>query len=403
MSTPTPAATLPPANRLTRGDVIAGISVALVLIPQSLAYAELAGLPAYFGLYAAAIPPLAAAFFASSRYLQTGPVAMTALLTFGALSAFAQPFSREWIELAALLALIVGGARVALGLVRGGVIAYFMSQPVLIGFTTAAAILIVSSLLPTALGVEADGETILRRLWWTAIHPAEWEAAAIVLSVMTVVLVAGGRRLHRLFPGVLVAVVLGLAFSVVFDYDGLRVGEVDLNLPGSPLRLPWGDFWALLVPGSVIALVGFAEPASIARIFAAQDRERWSPNKELISQGQGGKIVNVSSAAGKSGTANTLAYVAGCFAQVGMTQSLAKELGPYGINVNCVCPGSVDTSRLDDLRWGEAWDELARSTPIRRNGTDDELGEFIAYLCTKAASWIHGQSINIDGGLVMEH
>ncbi len=285
MSTPTPAGTLPPANRLTRGDVIAGISVALVLIPQSLAYAELAGLPAYFGLYAAAIPPLAAAFFASSRYLQTGPVAMTALLTFGALSAFAQPFSREWIELAALLALIVGGARVALGLVRGGVIAYFMSQPVLIGFTTAAAILIVSSQLPTALGVEADGETILSRLWWTAIHPAEWEAAAIVLSVMTVVLVAGGRRLHRLFPGVLIAVALGLAFSVVFDYDGLRVGEVDLNLPGSPLKLPWGDFWALLIPGSVIALVGFAEPASIARIFAAQDRERWSPNKELISQG----------------------------------------------------------------------------------------------------------------------
>lgn len=125
--------------------------------------------------------------------------------------------------------------------------------------------------------------------------------------------------------------------------------------------------------------------------------------KELISQGQGGKIVNVSSGAGKSGTANTLAYDAACFAQVGMTQSLAKELGPYGINVNCVCPGAVDTSRMDDLRWGEAWDELASNTPIRRNGTDDEVGEFIAYLCTEAASWIHGQSINIDGGLVMEH
>jgi len=270
---------------LTRGDVIAGISVALVLIPQSLAYAELAGLPAYYGLYAAALPPLAAAFFASSRYLQTGPVAMTALLTFGALSAFADPFSQEWIKLAALLALVVGVARVALGLVRGGVIAYFMSQAVLVGFTTAAAILIVSSQLPTALGVVADGDTILGRLWWTVRHAGDWELTAIVLSLITVAFVAGGRRVHRLFPGVLIAVAIGIVYSVLTDYTGLRVGDVDLSFPSSPLGLPWGDVWALIVPGAVIALVGFAEPASIARIFAAQDRERWSPNKELISQG----------------------------------------------------------------------------------------------------------------------
>jgi SulP family sulfate permease len=270
---------------LTRGDVIAGISVALVLIPQSLAYAELAGLPAYYGLYAAALPPLAAAFFASSRYLQTGPVAMTALLTFGALSAFADPFSEEWIKLAALLALVVGVVRVALGLVRGGVIAYFMSQAVLVGFTTAAAILIVASQLPTALGLVADGDTILGRLWWTVRHVGDWELTAIVLSLITVALVAGGRRAHRLFPGVLIAVSIGIVYSVLADYKGLRVGDVDLSFPGSPLDLPWGDVWALIVPGAVIALVGFAEPASIARIFAAQDRERWSPNKELISQG----------------------------------------------------------------------------------------------------------------------
>ena len=271
--------------RLTRGDVIAGISVALVLIPQSLAYAELAGLPAYYGLYAAALPPLAAAFFASSRYLQTGPVAMTSLLTFGALSAFAAPFSEQWIKLAALLALVVGVSRVALGLVRGGVIAYFMSQAVLVGFTTAAAILIVSSQLPTALGVVADGDTILSRLWWTVRHAGDWELTAIVLSLITVALVAGGRRVHRLFPGVLIAVVVGIVYSVVADYTGLRVGDVNLSFPGSPLDLPWGNVWSLIVPGAVIALVGFAEPASIARIFAAQDRERWSPNRELISQG----------------------------------------------------------------------------------------------------------------------
>ena len=284
MNAPTPEP-VEGAARLTRGDVIAGISVALVLIPQALAYAELAGLPAYYGLYAAALPPVAAAFLASSRYLQTGPVAMTALLTFGALSAFAEPFSAEWIDLAALLALVVGVARIALGLVRGGVIAYFMSQPVLVGFTAAAGILIVSSQLPTALGVAAEGDRILSRLWWTATNPGEWEVTAIVLSVVTVALVLFGRKIHRLFPGVLVAVAIGIIYSALTDYAGLRVGDVDISLPLSPLDHSWGEVWSLIVPGAVIALVGFAEPASIARIYAAQDRERWSPNRELISQG----------------------------------------------------------------------------------------------------------------------
>ena len=125
--------------------------------------------------------------------------------------------------------------------------------------------------------------------------------------------------------------------------------------------------------------------------------------KYLINRGQGGKIVNVSSSEGKSGSANTVAYAAANFAVVGMTQSLAKELGPFGINVNCVCPGWVDTSRVDDLKEGGQWDELARSIPMRRLGTDYEVAAFIAYLCTEATSWIHGQSINIDGGEIMEH
>ncbi|MEE9248380.1 MAG: SDR family oxidoreductase [Dehalococcoidia bacterium] len=123
----------------------------------------------------------------------------------------------------------------------------------------------------------------------------------------------------------------------------------------------------------------------------------------LLAQGQGGKIVNVASVAGKSGSTNTLAYNAGNFAQVGMTQSMARELGPYGINVNCVCPGWVDTSRLDHLKVEDWFERMALETPIRRNGTDEEVGEFVAYLCTEATSWIHGQSINIDGGGFMEH
>ena len=123
--------------------------------------------------------------------------------------------------------------------------------------------------------------------------------------------------------------------------------------------------------------------------------------EHMIKQGDGGKIVNISSAAGKRGTANILAYNAANFGIVGMTQSMAKELGPHNINVNCVCPGAVDTSRMDVVR--DDWDTMASNTPIGRNGTDDEVGDFCAYLCTEASSWIHGQSINQNGGTVMEH
>ncbi len=123
--------------------------------------------------------------------------------------------------------------------------------------------------------------------------------------------------------------------------------------------------------------------------------------EQMIKQGDGGKIVNISSTAGKKGSANFLAYNAGNFGVVGMTQSMAREVGEHNINVNAVCPGAVDTSRMDVVR--DDWDKMAAATPIGRNGTDEEVGNFCAYLCTEAASWIHGQSINQNGGSVMEH
>ena len=118
----------------------------------------------------------------------------------------------------------------------------------------------------------------------------------------------------------------------------------------------------------------------------------------LISQGQGGKIVNVSSGAGKRGLANTSAYVAANFALWGFTQSLAWEMGQYNINVNAVCPGPTKTYRMDTQYSDEGWKQVISGIPLGRAGTLEEIGEFIAYLCTSRASFIHGQSININGG-----
>jgi len=267
------------------GDLLAGASVALVLIPQSLAYAQLAGIPAYRGLYAAALPPIAAALFASSPYLQTGPVALTSLLAFGVLSALATPGSNEYVELGLLLALVVGVVRLAVGLLNTGVIAYLISQPLLLGFMPAAAILIIASQLPAAFGASPEGDGILERAAWTLVHPDAWEGASITLTAAVLVLMLLGRLVHRLFPSVLLAVGLGLAYSSLSGYEGATVGPIPEELPPISVDLPWGELPSLLVAGAVIALVGFIEPSSIARTFAAEERQPWNANREFLGQG----------------------------------------------------------------------------------------------------------------------
>ena len=251
-------------------------------------------MPPYRGLYAAALPPLAAAFFASSPYLQTGPVALTALLTFGALTALAPAGSSEYVALGILLALVVGVARLAVGLLRAGVIAYLMSQPMLMGFIPAAAILILASQLPAALGAKAPGDGVLPDAGWTLVHPGAWETASVVLALGALALVLAGPRLHRLFPAVLVAAGAGIAYSLAAGYTGPEVGSIPSGFPPVSFRFPWSDLHRLLLPGVVIALVGFAEPSSIARTFAAQERRSWSSNREFVSQGVANVVSSVS-------------------------------------------------------------------------------------------------------------
>jgi sulfate permease, SulP family len=212
-------------------------------------------------------------------------VAITSLLTFGALTGLAEPGSDDYVALGLLLALIVGAVRVAVGALRAGVIAYLMSRPMLIGFIPAATLLILASQLPSALGAAAPAGSILEQAAWAVAHPGSWEPASLALSAAVLVLMFGGRRITPLFPGVLVAVALAIGVSLLLGYDGDRVGSVDPGLPPVSLALPWSEAGGLLLAGVVIALVGFAEPASIARAFAIEDRQAWSPDREFVSQG----------------------------------------------------------------------------------------------------------------------
>jgi 3-oxoacyl-[acyl-carrier protein] reductase len=122
----------------------------------------------------------------------------------------------------------------------------------------------------------------------------------------------------------------------------------------------------------------------------------------MIRQQQGGAIINISSIAGKRGFPNTTAYCTSNFGIQGFTQALAMEVAPHQIRVNAVCPGIIDTARMDVVGRGEAWDKsIEQLVPLKRAGSDEEIGKFIAYLCTPDASYITGQSLNIDGGSVM--
>jgi len=276
----------------TTGDFVAGISVALLALPQGLAYAELAGVPAQYGLYAAALPCLLAALFASSPYLQTGPVAVTALLTFGALQGVAEPQTSEYVELAALLALFVGIIRLAFGILRLGKIANLLSDYLILGFTSGAAILIVFSQLPKALGVETSNGGVIRSGFNALIHPAQWHGLAILFSIGTILFMFGGRRVHRLFPGVLVAVVAGILISWGINYSGSVVGELEGGFITFDFAFEWSSTSQLIFPAFVIAVVGFAEPASIARTFEPEGKASWNSDREMISQG----VANMASA-----------------------------------------------------------------------------------------------------------
>ena len=276
--------------------------MALVVIPQSLAYAGLAGLPPVLGLFAAAFPLLIFAVFASSPYLQTGPVALTSLLTAGALAgAGLEAETSAYIGAAAILALIVGVIRLLLGLGRLGSIVYVMAEPVTMGFTSGAGIVILSSQLPRALGVTlpaevADRANPISRALWSLMNPGEWTSGALVISAITLFFMLQGKKIHRLFPGVLVAVIVSLAYSRIVDYNGPVIPDIEPGLPTWSLDLPWSSTGSLIVGGIVIALVGFAEPASIARHFANEEQSHWSSSREFFASGLANIVAGVTGA-----------------------------------------------------------------------------------------------------------
>ena len=213
-------------------DILAGLTVALVLIPQSMAYAELAGLPPYYGLYASFLPPMIAAVFGSSRQLATGPVAVVSLLTATILEPLATAGSQQYISYAILLALLVGAFQFSLGVLKLGLVVNFISHPVVNGFTNAAALIIATSQLPKLFGIHIDKAPHHYEMIYAVIraagHYMHWPT--LFMGALAFAIMYGLKRLSPRLPNVLVAVVittilswsLGFEHSVVVNVAAIR-------------------------------------------------------------------------------------------------------------------------------------------------------------------------------------
>jgi len=273
-----------------RVDAVAGLTVALVAIPQSLAYAQLAGLPPYYGLYAALIPTMVGALFGSSPQLSTGPVALTSLLTAASIAPLAAAGSEQYVAYAIALALLAGVFQLSFGLMRLGVLMNLLSHPVLMGFVNAAAILITLSQVPALFGVAppAKGHALIDT-WHVLVHAAESHGYSVLFGIAAITLLIAFRRYAPRLPGVLICVALLTAASYFLDYagnGGRVVGDIPRGLPALALPPFSLDPWIELLPASfVIAIISFMEAMSSAKIAAIKTSSKWDENQELVGQG----------------------------------------------------------------------------------------------------------------------
>jgi len=281
----------PQVNRHTlKYDLIAGLTVALVAIPQSLAYAQLCGVPAYYGLYATLIPVIVGVLFGSSLLLSTGPVAMTSLLTSASIMPLATYGTEQFYAYVILMALLSGLVQIGLGLARMGVLLNFLSYPVLRGFINAAAIIIGLSQLPPMLGLSLKNT---QHFMTDILHVIEnidaMHFESLLFGLGSLALMALLKKFTPKLPGVLIVVILTTFISYVIDFEGLGgriVGVIPQGLPG--LSIPPVDWKAsihMLPTAFVIALISFMEAMSSSKIIAIKTRTPWDENQELIGQG----------------------------------------------------------------------------------------------------------------------
>ena len=273
-----------------RGDLNAGLTVGVMLIPQGMAYAMIAGLPPIYGLYAALVPLFIYALFGTSRQLAVGPVAMVSLLVAAGVTELADQGTNVYIGLVIALALLSGSIQFLLGLCRFGFATRLLSHPVLSGFTSAAALIIGLNQLKYLLGVPIPrSNSIFFILAEAAGQLGEIHFLTLGIGIGGIVLLVGLRKWRPMFPASLVAIVAGTLFVYLFGLDsaGIEVvGIVPRGLPKFGLPTLGLSEWRDLLPAALaVSLVGFMESVAVAKKFASKHRYRVDSNRELVALG----------------------------------------------------------------------------------------------------------------------
>jgi SulP family sulfate permease len=293
-------------NRETlTSDLIAAVIVTIMLIPQSLAYAMLAGLPPQIGLYASITPLIAYAVFGSSRTLAVGPVAVVSLMTAVAVGEVARQGTPEYLGAAIVLALLSGLMLVAMGLLRLGFLANFLSHPVISGFITASGLLIAAGQVKYILGVKAGGHNLPTLLWDLAKQMGAINLPTLCIGVGALAFLwwsrsrLGGTLVKfgmskrnaslatKVAPVIAVAVTTSLTWWLDLAAHGLKiVGSIPQGLPAPAMPVFDLTLWqSLLGPAALISVIGFVESVSVAQTLAAKRRQRIEPDQELVGLG----------------------------------------------------------------------------------------------------------------------
>ena len=262
------------------------MTVGLMLVPQGVAYAALAGMPLVTGIYASLIPALVAVLFSSSTRLGVGPTALTSLLIGASLTGLAEPGSADWVAMAAWMALLSGLLQLVMGIARFGWLLNLVTSPVLSGFTQAAALLILGSQLRSLTGMRADEWSAL----FSTPSPGLFDLTAAAFGFGSLALLVVARRVRPNFPAAIVVVSATGAVSWALGYadaGGAVVGALPSGLPAPywPGALPWSSFSALVMPVLVVTLVSFLETASSAKVESQRSSDQWNENQDLIGQG----------------------------------------------------------------------------------------------------------------------
>jgi SulP family sulfate permease len=235
---------LPYGGATLRADFVAGLTVALVLVPQSMAYAQLAGLPAYYGLYAAFLPVAVAALWGSSNQLGTGPVAVVSLLTASSLAPLAAPGSDQFVALAIMLALLVGIVQLSLGVFKLGVVVNFLSHPVIVGFTNAAAMIIGLSQINKLIGVPMSrSESFVSDIWGVVRQVGDTHLPTLAMGVAAIAIMWAIRKWRPKLPGVLIAVAITTMVSWEAGFERNATARLD-QIGDTEARTLLGDYLA---------------------------------------------------------------------------------------------------------------------------------------------------------------